>query len=116
MNYLYSILSIIFVISLIFDYLSFYYKYSAIELVNDMGIGYNLGNTYNYSDDLGNESKENFEIKTWGTILPTKKAINKIKKIGFKTIRFQVKYMNYTNEIDIINSEWINKIKEIVKD
>ena len=115
MNYLYSILSIIFVISLIFDYLSFYYKYSAIELVNDMGIGYNLGNTYNYSDDLGNESKENFEIKTWGTILPTKKAINKIKKIGFKTIRFQVKYMNYTNEIDIINSEWINKIKEIVK-
>ena len=115
MNYLYSILSIIFVISLIFDYLSFYYKYSAIELVNDMGIGYNLGNTYNYSDDLGNESKENFEIKTWGTILPTKKAINKIRKIGFKTIRFQVKYMNYTNEIDIINSEWINKIKEIVK-
>ena len=113
---MYSILATIFVISLTLEYLSFYYKYSAIEVVNDMGIGYNLGNTYNYSDDLGNESKENFEIKTWGTILPTKKAINKIKKIGFKTIRFQVKYMNYTNEIDIINSEWINKIKEIVKD
>ena len=80
-----------------------------------MGIGYNLGNTYNYSDDLGYESIENYEIKTWGTILPTKKIINKIKKNGFKTIRFQVKYKNYTNEISIINSEWINKIKEIVK-
>ena len=115
MNYLHSILVTIFIISLTLDYLSFYYKYSAIEVVNDMGIGYNLGNTYNYSDDLGNDSIENYEIKTWGTILPNKKIINKIKKKGFKTIRFQVKYMNYTNEIIIINSDWINKIKEIVK-
>ena len=115
MNYLHSILVIILVISLILDYLSFYYKYSTMELVNDMGIGYNLGNTYNYSDDLGYESIENYEIKTWGTILPHKKIINKIKNNGFKTIRFQVKYMNYTDEINIINSEWINKIKEVVK-
>ena len=115
MNYLYSLLVTIIVISLTLDYLSFFYKYSAIEIVNDMGIGYNLGNSYNYSDDLGNESIENFEIKTWGTILPTKKIINKIKKNGFKTIRFQVKYnMNYTDEVSIINTEWITKIKEIV--
>ena len=92
MKYLYSILITIIVISLILDYLTFYYKNTAIEVVNDMGIGYNLGNTYNYSDDLGNDSIENYEIKTWGTILPTKKIINKIKKYGFKTIRFQVKY------------------------
>ena len=115
MNYLYSILATIFVISLTLDYLSFYYKYSAIEVVNDMGIGYNLGNTYNYSGNLGYESIENYEIKTWGTILPTKKIITKIKKYGFKTIRFQVKYMNYTDEINIIDTEWIIKIKEIVK-
>ena len=115
MNYLHSILATILIISLILDYLSFYYKYSTMELVNDMGIGYNLGNTYNYSVNLGNKSIENYEIKTWGTILPTKKIINKIKNSGFKTIRFQVKYMNYTDEINIINSEWINKIKEVVK-
>ena len=115
MNYLYSILATIFVISLMLDYLSFYSKYSAIQIVNEMGIGYNLGNTYNYSKDLGNDSKENYEIKTWGTILPTKKLITKLKKNGFKTIRFQVKYMNNTNEISSINNEWINKIKEIVK-
>ena len=100
MNYFYSILSTIVLISLILDYLSFCYKYSAIEIVNEMGIGYNLGNTYNYSDDSVNDRIENFEIKTWGTMLPT--------------IRFQVKYMNY-NEIRGINTEWINKIKEIVK-
>ena len=56
MNNLHYILATITVISLTLDYLSFYYKSSAIEIVNDMGIGYNLGNTYNYSDDLGYES------------------------------------------------------------
>ena len=105
MNYFYSILTIIFVISLTLDYLSLNNKSSAIEVVCEMGIGYNLGNTYNYSDDLGNDNIENFEIKTWGTILPTKKMITRIKKNGFKTIRFQVKYMNYTNELSAINIE-----------
>ena len=114
MNYLYSILGAILIVSLILDYLSFYHKYSVFEIINDMGIGYNLGNTYNYSEDLGNVSTENYEIKTWGTILPTKKVINKIKKNGFKTIRFQVKYMDYNNDKNIINPEWIIKIKEIV--
>jgi len=86
MNYFYSILSTIVLISLILDYLSFCYKYSAIEIVNEMGIGYNLGNTYNYSDDLVNDSIENFEIKTWGTMLPTKKIITKIKKMVLKQL------------------------------
>jgi len=115
MKYLYSILGTIIIISVALDYLSFYYKYSAFELVKEMGIAYNLGNTYNYNDDLGNNNVKNFEIETWGTILPTKKIINKIKKNGFKTIRFQVKYMNYTHRFNIINTEWIIKIKEIVK-
>ena len=37
--------------------------------------------------------------------------INKIKKCGFKTIRFQILYTNLT---DIINSEWLIRVKEIV--
>ena len=44
-------------------------------------------------------------------MLPTKKMINKIKKYGFKTIRFQALYTNLT---DIINSEWLIRMKEIV--
>ena len=76
-----------------------------------MGIGYNFGKTYNnfsYSDE---ENLLYEEIKMWGTTLPTKGAINKIKKYGFKTIRFQILYTNLT---DIINSEWLIKVKEIV--
>ena len=89
MKYLYSILGTIIIISVTLDYLSFYYKYSAFELVKEMGIAYNLGNTYNYNNDLENNNVKNFEIETWGTILPTKKIINKIKKKVLKQLDFK---------------------------
>jgi endoglucanase len=76
-----------------------------------MGLGYNLGKTYNCCSSVDEKNILYEEIKIWGTILPTKKMINKIKKCGFKTIRFQILYSNLT---DIINSEWIIRIKEIV--
>ena len=114
MNYLlasiYSLLSVV----LILNYLSLNYKKTAIEIVNEMGIGYNLGKTFNCCDNLMLEQFDNNQIKLWGTVLPTKKTINRIKKYGFKTIRFQVTYMNFTSESNIIDSNWITGIKEII--
>ena len=114
MNYLlpsiYSLLSVV----LILNYLSLNYKKTAIEIVNEMGIGYNLGKTFNCCDNLMLEQFDNNQIKLWGTVLPTKKTINRIKKYGFKTIRFQVTYMNFTSESNIINPKWILGIKEII--
>jgi hypothetical protein len=55
-----------------------------------MGLGYNLGKTYNCCSSVDEKNILYEEIKIWGTILPTKKMINKIKKCGFKTIRFQI--------------------------
>ena len=46
MHNLHIILIIILVVSLTFNYLSFISKKTAVQLVNDMGIGYNLGITY----------------------------------------------------------------------
>ncbi len=114
MNYLlpsiYSLLSVV----LILNYLSLNYKKTAIEIVNEMGIGYNLGKTFNCCDNLMLEQFDNNQIKLWGTVLPTKKTINRIKKYGFKTIRFQVTYMNFTLENRLINSEWIKGIKNVI--
>jgi len=101
----------LFLLTLILNYIYFSSNKTAIQIVDEMGIGYNFGKTYNsfsYSDE---ENLLYEEIKMWGTTLPTKEAINKIKKYGFKTIRFQILYSNLT---DIINSEWLIKVKEIV--
>jgi aryl-phospho-beta-D-glucosidase BglC (GH1 family) len=69
-----------------------------METVNDMGLGYNLGKTYDEFINFKEEEMEDNQIKIWGTILPTKKMISKIKKNGFKTIRFQVTSINATDD------------------
>jgi len=105
------------VCSLILDYLSFCSKKTSIQFVNDMGFGYNLGSTFNCCKILEEDKNlKNEQIKLWGTELPTKKTISKIKKYGFKTIRFQVNYLNLTYESEKIFSEWISGLKKEVVD
>jgi len=101
----------LFILSLILNYVYFLDNKTEIQIVDDMGIGYNFGKTYNCCNSVEEENILYDQIKTWGTILPTKKMINKVKKYGFKTIRFQILYNNLT---DINNSEWLIRIKEIV--
>jgi endoglucanase len=113
MNNLHIILITILVFSLILDYLSFNSKKSAIQLVNDMGIGYNLGNTFNCCK-IEKKNSENEEIKLLGTNLLTKNKLKEIRKNGFKTIRFQILYNNYIYNNDKINFELIYKIKEFI--
>ena len=100
-----------FIFSVVVNYLYFSINKTAIQIVDEMGLGYNFGKTYNCCSSIGEENILYEQIKTWGTILPSKNMINKIKKYGFKTIRFQIIYSNLT---DIANSEWLIRIDEIV--
>jgi len=79
-----------------------------------MGIGYNLGNTFNCCNIIEENNSENEEINLFGTALPTKNIIKVIKKNGFKTIRFQILYTNYTYNNGKINSKLIYKVKELI--
>ena len=114
MSYLLIPLSFFFIFSYFFNYMKFNSKKTAIEIVNDMGIGYNLGNTYNCCFTSEGDELKNKQINLWGTVFPTKKIIGKIKKFGFKTIRFQVKYPKEKNNSENNYFEWISKIKEII--
>ena len=79
-----------------------------------MGIGYNLGNTYNCCITSEEDNIKKEQINNWGTILPTKKQISQIKKYGFKTIRFQVIYNNLISESEKTKSNWIKELKKII--
>ena len=115
MNNVHFILIIIMISSLIFNYLSFSTKKTAVQLVNEMGIGYNFGNTYNCCNIIEEKNSENEDILLFGTTIPRRDIIKEIKKTGFKTIRFQVLFTDYAYNNGNINSEWINKIKELIK-
>jgi len=112
--YYYICITFIFLFCLILNYITLNSKKSAMETVNDMGLGYNLGKTYDKFINFKEEEIEDNQIKIWGTVLPTKKMISRIKKYGFKTIRFQVTPINATNDSGKINNEWISGIREII--
>ena len=117
MNVLPIILLILLVLSLTLNYLYEIKDSNSFEIVRDMGIGYNLGNTFDsYSYFIGEVGIKdpNDQITLNGNIIPTKYMINKIKRYGFKTIRFPVTWTNFIDELGNIDSNWMKLIKEVI--
>ena len=111
---LYIFLSIFFAFSLILNYLKVSEERTAFEIVNDMGIGYNLGNSFdNYYSKIKIETPDE-QITLNGNSIPTRNLIIKLKKYGFKTIRFPITWINFIDDKGNINSEWLYRVKEVV--
>ena len=114
MDFLSFILISILSISLLLSLFTFNSQMSANDIINNMGIGWNLGNAF----DTFNESKKlenpDDQILSSNNIPPTKDMIKLIKKAGFKTIRFPVTWMNYMDDNGNVNSKWMSRVKEVV--
>lgn len=85
-------------------------RLSASQIVADMGAGWNLGNQLEANAN-GVPSET-----AWGQPTITQGLIDKVKAVGFKTIRIPVSYLrnigsgpNYT-----INAAWLNRIQQVV--
>ena len=103
-------------ISLFLSYISFISDKNVIDIVNDMGIGYNLGNVFifNCCKNYENFEEINNQIEYFYSILPTKKIVNKIKKYGFKTIRLELNCTNLNEGMEKNTLGRMTKLKEIV--
>ena len=93
MNVLSIILPMILLVSLIFDYLYEMAENNSFEIVRKMGMGYNIANTFDSFSSLKDIETPEEQIGLNGNIPPNKEMIKKIKKYGFKTIRFPVTWM-----------------------
>ena len=114
MNSLPYILIIIILLSLIFSYLSMISTKNSFDIVRDMGIGYNLGNTFDSYSFIGEINIPKEQITLNGNTLPTKNMIKKLKKYGFKTIRFPVTWLYFIDDYGNVNSDWMLLVKEVV--
>ncbi|MGN1133413.1 MAG: glycoside hydrolase family 5 protein, partial [Oscillospiraceae bacterium] len=94
---------------------------SAQQIVKEMGIGWNLGNSLdcsgiNFKDtaDKANGLSEWYETG-WSNPVTTKAMIDKVKAEGFNTIRIPVTWGEKVSGDDYtINDEWMARVKEIV--
>ena len=114
MNVLTIILPIILLISLILDYLYMLKKENSFDIVRKMGIGYNLGNTFDSFIYFGDLETPDEQIELNGNIAPNKEMIKRLKKYGFKTIRFPVTWMYFIDDKGNIKSEWMTRVKEVI--
>jgi endoglucanase len=86
----------------------------SLEIVRDMGMGYNLGNTFDSYSFMGGINTPEEQITLNGNTLPTKGMIKKIKKYGFKTIRFPVTWIYFIDDYGNVSSEWMILVKKVV--
>lgn len=111
---LYIFLSFAFSLSLLLNYITLSSHKTSFEIVNDMGIGYNLGNSFDCFDSLSKIENPDDQITLNKNPIPTKDLILKVKKYGFKTIRIPITWVNFIDKEGNINSDWLYRIKEVV--
>ncbi|MBP3380089.1 MAG: glycoside hydrolase family 5 protein [Ruminococcus sp.] len=87
---------------------------STMELVRDMGIGINLGNTYESCGDwINGETPDNYE-QAWGSPDVTKELIQGYADEGFGTLRVPVAWSNMMSDDNKISKEYAAEVRKAV--
>ncbi|MCM1060202.1 MAG: glycoside hydrolase family 5 protein [Eubacterium sp.] len=85
---------------------------STAEIVRDMGLGINLGNTFESCGMSGN-SVQSYETG-WGSPVITREIINGYAESGFGVLRVPVAWSNMMGNNYTINSDYLERVKEVV--
>ena len=90
---------------------------TTMELIREMGIGLNLGNTLESCGDwiweYGDHSVKSYET-AWGSPEIEKEMIEGIKKEGFGVMRLPVHWFNLMSDDYIISKDYMARVKQIV--
>ncbi|MCD7730570.1 MAG: glycoside hydrolase family 5 protein [Oscillospiraceae bacterium] len=87
---------------------------TTMELVQDMGLGINLGNTMESTGGwINSSSVTNYETG-WGSPVITKEMIEGYKDSGFGVLRVPVAWSNMMSEDYEINHDYLARVTEIV--
>lgn len=85
---------------------------SAAELVRELRLGWNLGNSL---DAMHKGRGFKLESETfWENPKPTKELIDAVSAAGFSAIRIPISYYNHLREDGTIDPAWLNRIEEVV--
>lgn len=78
---------------------------TAVELTDEMGVGWNVGNSL---DAVGGET-------AWGNPMITRELIDSVKAAGFDTLRLPVAWSKFSDpENFVIEQSWMNRVEEVV--
>ena len=87
---------------------------NAMELVNSMGAGYNLGNVLDAHDTNRQFTNPEEQMTSWGNSVPTKETIQQIHKQGFDTIRIPITWYKWIDDKGNVDEKWMTAVKQVV--
>lgn len=79
------------------------------EIIADMKIGWNLGNTLDSYDTSSSDTETG-----WGNPKTTKSMIDTVKDAGFNAVRIPVTWSEHMSDDYTIESSWMSRVKEVV--
>lgn len=82
---------------------------TALELTAKIDCGWNLGNTFDATGGSTLSSET-----SWGNPTTTPEMIQAIKDAGFNAVRIPVTWEKHLDESDVIDSEWLARVKDVV--
>lgn len=83
------------------------------ELVKEIKIGWNLGNTLDAYDSAAGHQDVTSET-CWGNPVTTKEMFTTIKNAGFNIVRIPVTWGNHMDDNNNVDEEWMNRVQEVV--
>lgn len=94
---------------------------SALEITQEMGLGFNIGNSLDSTGSGNYDDITSFE-KSWGNPAVTKEMVDTIKAKGFDSVRIPTSWFRHVtkttdesgNPVYTIDSRWLERVKEVV--
>ena len=88
----------------------------AMDFLKKMGVGWNLGNTFDAHQDPLKVNEMKVE-SLWVGVKTTAEMIRKVHEGGFNTLRLPVSWHNHVSGEDFrISKEWLDRVQEVVDD
>ncbi len=88
----------------------------AMAFMKKMGMGWNLGNTFDAEKGDWNRNADEMTVETsWGNPKTTEAMIEALQNAGFSTIRIPVSWHDHVSGPDHeISEKWLNRVQEVV--
>ena len=87
----------------------------AAEILDDIVLGWNLGNTLDSYNSIGFGENEGLASETiWGNPQASQELLDLVSDSGFNIVRVPVTWYNHMDSNYVIDEEWMDRVQEVV--
>ena len=88
----------------------------AMEFLKKLGVGWNLGNTFDAIKQGWNQNADEMTLETvWCGVATSEEMIDTLQKAGFSSIRIPVSWHDHVSGEDYeISERWMSRVQEVV--